>query len=78
MEKVSTVAIINIAHIIVESSTFSESDNESDGLEELVAILKGQKTTVPRMQCKRYVEDVVSQYTDMDSKNNFRYILIIF
>lgn len=76
MEKVT--AIINIAHIIMESSTSESDSDSSDGLEEFVAILKGQKTTVPRMRCKRYVEDVVSQYTDMDFKNNFRYILIIF
>jgi len=56
MEK--AVAIINIARVISEISSSSESDSDSDGLEELVTILKGQRTTVPRIRCQRYVEDV--------------------
>lgn len=69
----------NITRIIMESSSSSESDSDSDGMEEILTILMKDRTNyIPRMRCKRYVEDVVSQYTNKEFKNHFRYIFIIF
>lgn len=70
--------INNIAHIITES-TSSESNSDSDEMEEILTILtKDRSNYIPKMRCKRYVKDIVSRYTNKEFKSHFRYIFIIF
>jgi len=75
MEKVAIIN--NIARIITESSTSSESDSDSEMEEILTILIKNRTNNIPRMRCKKYM-DVVSQYTDKEFKSHFRYIFIIF
>jgi len=74
MEKVAIIN--NIARIITDSSTSSESDSDSE-MKEILILIKDRTNYIPKMRCKKYM-DAVFQYTDREFKSHFRYIFIIF
>lgn len=77
MEKFAVIT--SVVRIVVESSSSSDSDSDEEEMQEILIILdKDRCNNVPRIRCQRYVEDVVSRYTEMDFKNHFRYVLYIF
>lgn len=68
--------IIGILLEDIMESDECDDDSDSESIE-VINLIKNsiKRVRVPRIRCKNYVENVVWQYTDVEFKTHFRYVI---